>query len=266
MIDTEERLTNVRFADDLIVYATSLKELLEMLDFLAHELLRYGLELNATKTKIFTTDRELFDNDIPTYVDADSGFIDVLRATETHKYLGAVYPGDLSNRGKVTLEHRLRCAWSKFHSVRETLTNRHVDVRLRLKLFDAVVTPAALYGLTASPLAQKQCSRLGVTQRKMLRLIIGYTKHPEDTWADMYRRLRQRILAATSQHPIREWEEELSRQTRKFHDQLITRQRNRLSVRVFFWDPQSTRDPKFSIQPRRKRGRPCTKWYAKGCA
>ena len=189
-----------------------------------------------------------------------------MRATETHKYLGAAYPGNLSNRGSVIFEHRLRCAWSKFHSIRETLTNRHVDVHLRLKLFDAVVTPAALYGLTTTPMVQKHCSRLGVTQRKMLRLIIGYTKHPEDTWAGMYRRLRQRLLAATSKHPIREWEQELSRRTRKFYDELLTCQRNRLSVRVFYWDPTCIRDPKSSHQPRRKRGRPCTKWYLKGCA
>ena len=39
MIDTEERLTNVRFADDLIIYASSLKELIEMLDLLTRELL-----------------------------------------------------------------------------------------------------------------------------------------------------------------------------------------------------------------------------------
>ena len=41
------RLTNVRFADDLVIYATSLPELTYMLDALVHELSLVGLEFNA---------------------------------------------------------------------------------------------------------------------------------------------------------------------------------------------------------------------------
>ena len=55
-IDDNERLTNVRFADDLIIYAHSAGELSESLSMLAEELRNIGLELNAEKTKIFTND------------------------------------------------------------------------------------------------------------------------------------------------------------------------------------------------------------------
>lgn len=46
----KERLTNVRFADDLIIYAKRMSELVDALDILAEELQNVGLDLNAKKS------------------------------------------------------------------------------------------------------------------------------------------------------------------------------------------------------------------------
>ena len=51
---------------------------------------------------------------------------------------------------------------------RPSLTNRHLDIRLRLKLFDAVESPTTLYGLATAPLTAAVLERLAVAQRKML--------------------------------------------------------------------------------------------------
>ena len=169
----EERLTNVRFADDLIIYAKSMPELVDALDILAEELQNVGLDLNAKKSKLFTTDRQVSGSEKPIHVEAAGEMIEVARAKETHKYLGASLPGDLRFRGKANLAHRLKCAWSKFHLFYASPTNKHVNIKLRLRLFDTVVTPAVLYGLTAFPLTQHDIEQLGVTQRKMLRKSSG---------------------------------------------------------------------------------------------
>ena len=66
------------------------------------------------------------------------------------------------------------------------LVDKHVNIKLRLRLFDAVVTPSALYGLAVAPLTSADMQYLARTQRRMLRLIVGYVKLPDDTWADMY--------------------------------------------------------------------------------
>ena len=50
-----DRLTNIRYADDLLLFAKSWKELVEMLELLVVELNRVGLQLNTSKTKLFTT-------------------------------------------------------------------------------------------------------------------------------------------------------------------------------------------------------------------
>ena len=47
-----ERLTNTRYADDLLLYAKSLKELELMTELLVIELRKVGLTLNTKKTKI----------------------------------------------------------------------------------------------------------------------------------------------------------------------------------------------------------------------
>ena len=91
------RMTHVRFADDHIIYATSLNELTLMLDFLAEELHQVGLELNANKSKIFTLDSNFVQNGSPWFVDAAGGLIEVAREGEFHVHLGNKYPGDLKN-------------------------------------------------------------------------------------------------------------------------------------------------------------------------
>ena len=166
-LDDGERLCCARFADDLIIYASSFAELVDMLDILVEELRAVGLELNAKKSKIFTTDRATVESAHPILVDCADAFIEVMRAMDTHKYLGCCYPGDLLKREPTILEARLRCAWSKFSLFRHSLVNRHVDIKLRLRLFESVVTPVALYALTTAPLSAKSLERLAVCRNKL---------------------------------------------------------------------------------------------------
>eukprot|EP00973_Karenia_brevis_P063554 8831217-Karenia_brevis.AAC.1 len=50
-----ERLTNLRFADDILLLGKNENELYEMMALLFDELEKAGLELNAKKSKILTT-------------------------------------------------------------------------------------------------------------------------------------------------------------------------------------------------------------------
>ena len=200
------------------------------------------------------------DSITPILIDAGGGFIEVVRSPDQHKYLGVRFSGDLRKRGQAMLAGRIKCAWGKFHKFRKDLTNKHIDIKLRLKLFDSVVTPSALYGLTAAPLTAVQVERLAITQRKMLRLMVGYVKNPEDSWEDMYRRLRGKIDVAIRHFPIRMWGPELSASKSKVHGELCSDSRPELLKRVHEWDPASVLDQKLPVQPRRLRGHPMTTW------
>ena len=106
------------------------------------------------------------------------------------------------------------------------MTNKHVDIKLRLRLFESVITPSALYGLTTAPLAAKDYEKAAVAQRKMLRLMFGYVKLPHDAWQDMYRKLRQRIERATAKFPLRLWHLEIACRKRPLEQKLQLRKRS----------------------------------------
>ena len=54
-IGAYERLTNIRCADDLLIYALSCNDLVHMVDELTTELEDIGLQFKADKTKIYPT-------------------------------------------------------------------------------------------------------------------------------------------------------------------------------------------------------------------
>ena len=74
---------------------------------------------------------------------------------------------------------------NKFHKDKHILLNKHVSLVLRLKLFDAVVSPAMLFGLATLPLTKGCLQKLGVVQRRMLRSIVGWVRiHDDLNWRD----------------------------------------------------------------------------------
>ena len=106
-----ERLTNTRYADDVLLYAKSLVEVQEMLSILHDELAKVGLQMHAGKTKILTTSQ----SGTPTLVELDDMRIEVLPSTACHKYLGRQLCLDATSRTNVEIDNRCRCAWAKFH-------------------------------------------------------------------------------------------------------------------------------------------------------
>ena len=58
--NSHDRLTNIRFADDIFILAKSRTEFVSMMEFLLLELAEIDLEVNHTKTKILTTDPNNF--------------------------------------------------------------------------------------------------------------------------------------------------------------------------------------------------------------
>ena len=51
----DTRLTNLRYADELMIFAASREELVSLVEMLVQELSIIGLQLNGTKTKVLTT-------------------------------------------------------------------------------------------------------------------------------------------------------------------------------------------------------------------
>ena len=82
-----ERITNIRYADDILLVAKSRAELLRMAELLVLELARVGLTLNSAKTKILHTSYEDDGHDVD-FVEIAGDFVSVLHPKSWHKYLG----------------------------------------------------------------------------------------------------------------------------------------------------------------------------------
>ena len=95
--DDAPKLTNIRYADDMLLFARNLNELTEMLNFLQEELSKIGLEMHGDKTKILTNE---LDN-LFSMMDVGGMFIQVLPADKSHKYLGRMINLHAANRTKV---------------------------------------------------------------------------------------------------------------------------------------------------------------------
>ena len=125
---------------DLLLCAKTWKELVEMLELLVVELNRVALHLITSKAKLLTTSSL----EHPLYIDGCGDLLAVLWGEEKHKHLGRTTRGHLENRGLVELQHRLQIGWV-------VLTNQHITLHLRLKLFAVVISPAISFGLATLP-------------------------------------------------------------------------------------------------------------------
>ena len=73
-----------------------------------------------------------------------------------------------------------------------------------------------IYGLVSAPLTATDLQRLSATQRKMLRLMVGYSKLPGETWEDMYRRLKIKLANATQNYDVADWADALLKRKQSY--------------------------------------------------
>ena len=162
---------------------------------MAEEFSLIGLQLNGTKTKVLTTST----SQEASHVEICGTMVAILHGEMTHKYLGRKFPGNLNSRTEVEFMYRIQCAWGKFHQHKMILLNKHVSLRLGLKLFHATVSPTAMFGLASLPLTQRFLHKLDVVQWRMLRSIVGWVRIPDEPSENTMRRMNQRMEHAVEQ-------------------------------------------------------------------
>ena len=172
------------------------------MELLIEELRRIGLELNVSKTKIITNEIQ-----VQNFIVIGGTEVGIVEESGKHRYLGRYLSGVFENRGTIEVAHRIQCAWQKFGRHSSTLLNKNVSIKLRLKLFDSTVTPSLLFGLSVLPITQVNMDKITVCQRKMIRKIVGWTRHPGDEWETVMHNMKQKVVVAMNQFYVRPWDE-----------------------------------------------------------
>ena len=128
-----------------------------------------GLTIHPNKTKILSNESSM-NPDTRRYMKIGDMDIEILAKSESVKYLGQ----RISFYQQETLEikSRIRAAWTTFRKYRQELTSKKYMLKLRLRLFDATVSPTLCYASGTWSPSREHERMIQSTQRKMLRLII----------------------------------------------------------------------------------------------
>ena len=207
-----------------------------MLEALSDSFAHFGLELNAKKTKIFSSSTC---EDTAHIIDTRAGSVEILPAGSTHKYLGRTWSGDLTERGHTAVSNRIGCSWGKFSELGHTLKNRYISIKQRLRLFESCITPTLLYSLDTCPLTCADLERIDTTQRKMLRHIVGWVPFLSDSesWEDRGRRMKQKMRNILDRYPVKVWSTLINERKLHLRQRLADPAAPTLLKRVLSWHP-----------------------------
>ena len=137
---------------------------------------------------------------------------------------------------------------------KDVVCNRSVPWRSRIRFFEAIVTPTALYGCAAWTMTDEAAHMLTTTRRKMLRWMFGARRRNDEEWVDFIRRATHDSEASASEHGACDWMFLQRKRKWQFAGSTARRTDGRWSTRLLAWRPHHR------CEPFRRVGRPVTRW------
>ena len=246
-------LTDLRFADDVLLFAQQRSDIEKMLQHLSHAAAGFGLEINFDKTKVLTWDAAASGS---TSVRVGAHDVGILSEMESDKYLGRKLTMHMTHEAE--LDHRLAAAWAAFHSNKGELCNKHYKIEDRLKLFQSVVSPVALYACSTWALKQTMERKLHTAWRQMLRYVFRIHRcrpngsdEGAEPWVDFVQRAAHKAEELALHYGLESWVRTCRRRKWRLASKLVNESEDKWSKKVLDWKPVS----------RRNRQRPCMRWH-----
>ena len=118
--------------------------------------------------------------------------------------------GDVKERGRLELAHRVQIAWMRFHKHRDIFLDKNINIRSRLKFFQSVISTTVLYGLPACALTGQQVESLDILQRKTIMRIVVWARVDGEEWCETMRRMRTKVDSALRLQPVEVWSKQTS--------------------------------------------------------
>ena len=182
----QENVVDLDFADDVALLADTWMVLVGMVMRMELVTQRFGINISAKKSEVV-------------YVGRGSGDVRVedvnlrgetIRQVSDFTYLGSVVTSD--GKVKEDIEKRRAGARRAFGQLRRRLWKRgEISLRVKMKIFNAIVIPVLLYGASAWALTRTEENRLDSLEMGMLRSIAGVRWDDFVRNAEIRERLRQ---------------------------------------------------------------------------
>ena len=113
--------TNLRFADDVLLFATSNEQLHKMRYEFKESTEKVGLKIHRGETKVFRNQSSISSNS-KKEMQIDDVKIEILTRSENVKYLGHLIT--FQHQETTEIKNRIRTAWATFHKYRQELTSK----------------------------------------------------------------------------------------------------------------------------------------------
>ena len=120
------------------------------------------------------------------------------------------------------------------------------------------MTSSILYAFAVLPIGKHEKEQLDITQRKMMRLIVGWTRHAGEDWDITMQRMKDRVQCALDIFPIMTWTESFHRNRWRFAAHAIKSTKSRWTYLLAQWIPCA--DNYGGHHPYRAPGRPRLRW------
>ena len=186
------KINNVRYADDTILLADSEEGLQRLFNKLAFESERYGLSINAKKTKTMTISK----TEPAPKCSLKHGSTNIEQVSQFN-YLGSLVTFD--GRTKKEIRRRISIARSAFDQLRPILTDRKLSIAIRIRVLKCYVLSTMLYGCESWTFTAELKRNVEAAEmwyyRRMLR--VSYKDHMSNEevlkWLHQKRQLIQTI-------------------------------------------------------------------------
>ncbi|CAG9576128.1 unnamed protein product [Danaus chrysippus] len=156
------------YADDIVITSRSQSSMIRHTTTLQMEAAKYGLMVNASKTKYLHSTR----NPRPLQ-DVTIGD-DTIEGVSSFKYLGSI----LSSRNKVgdEVNARIMAGSGCFYSLSKLFRSKYLSAKSKLSIYKTIIRPVTTYGCEAWSLTALETQKLAVFERKVLRKVFGPVK------------------------------------------------------------------------------------------
>jgi hypothetical protein len=187
------RVTNLRYAEDIILLANSVMELQELVDRLERVSRKYSLLINIDKTKVMASDGADCDVNIQGAQ---------LEQVNTFPYLGSLVTDD----AECTKEIRARL--SKGQAIRASLKkiwkSHGIPTETKIRVEKALVWPVATYGSESWTVRKNEETRINAFEMKGLRQIlrVSWTAKKTNEWVLEKAGVKRELLAAVRRRKL----------------------------------------------------------------
>ena len=206
-------INNLRYADDIVLLATTPEELQELVKQVASAAEEYGMSINVTKTKVMTNTEEVLETVVGTKK---------LEQVNSFVYLGSRIAKDGNCVNEV--KSRLAMGMTVMTKLTKIWKNKSISIDTKLWLMKALVWPVATYGCEAWTLKKDEEKRIQAFENKCIRKLmrIPWTKMMTNEQVYMSAGARRGLLAHTKIRKLRYFGHSMRQQNDSIESSIMT--------------------------------------------